>query len=50
MMKKVSEYTNENFIRKLKSKNKFTAIEERARLFDGAQVCADIDELVNALV
>ncbi len=49
-MKKVSEYTNENFIRKLKSKNKFKAIEELARLFDGAQVCADIDELVNALV
>ncbi|RPI89269.1 MAG: PTS sugar transporter subunit IIA, partial [Spirochaetales bacterium] len=43
-------YTNENFIRKLKSKNKFKAIEELARLFDGAQVCADIDELVNALV
>jgi len=50
LMKKVSEYTNENFIRKLKSKNKFKAIEELARLFDGAQVCADIDELVNALV
>lgn len=49
-MKKVSEYTNENFIKKLKSKNKFKAIEELARLFDGAQVCADIDELVNALV
>ncbi len=49
-MKKLSEYTNENFIRKLKSKNKFKAIEELARLFDGAQVCADIDELVNALV
>jgi PTS system fructose-specific IIC component len=49
-MKKVSEYTNGNFIKKLKSKNKFKAIEELARLFDGAQVCADIDELVNALV
>ncbi|MCU0844199.1 MAG: PTS sugar transporter subunit IIA [Spirochaetes bacterium] len=49
-MKKLSEYTKENFIRKLKSKNKFKAIEELARLFDGAQVCADIDELVNALV
>lgn len=49
-MKKVSEYTNENFIKKLKSKNKFKAIEELARLFDGAQVCTDIDELVNALV
>jgi mannitol/fructose-specific phosphotransferase system IIA component (Ntr-type) len=49
-MKKVSEYTNVKFIKRLKSRNKFRAIEELARLFDGAQVCADIDELVHALV
>ncbi|HSV96074.1 MAG TPA: PTS sugar transporter subunit IIA [Spirochaetota bacterium] len=49
-MKRVSEYSNEKFVKKLKSKNKFKAIEELARLFDGAHVCADMDELVNALV
>ncbi|HNU92757.1 MAG TPA: PTS sugar transporter subunit IIA [Spirochaetota bacterium] len=49
-MEKLSEYTNEKFIKRLRARNKYKAIEELARLFDGAQVCSDIDELVTALV
>jgi mannitol/fructose-specific phosphotransferase system IIA component (Ntr-type) len=49
-MKKICEYTDEKFIKRLKARNKYKAIEELARLFDGAQVCSDVDELVNALV
>ena len=49
-MEKLRESTNEKFIKRLRARNKYKAIEELARLFDGAQVCSDIDELVTALV
>jgi mannitol/fructose-specific phosphotransferase system IIA component (Ntr-type) len=48
-MKKISEYTQSGFIRHLTSVNKYDAIEELARVFEGSDVCQDVDKLVIAL-
>jgi mannitol/fructose-specific phosphotransferase system IIA component (Ntr-type) len=48
-MKKISEYTQSSFIKHLKSVNKYDAIEELARVFEGSDVCQDVDKLVIAL-
>ena len=48
-MKPVAEYTSVNFIKRLKSKNKFKAIEELALVFQGSDVCSSAEELIEAL-
>lgn len=48
-MKPVVEYTNEEFIKQLKSRDKFDAIEELALVFDDTRICSDIHVLIEAL-
>ena len=48
-MKNFIEYTDIKYIKEIKSKNKFDAIEELARVFEGSEVCSNVDELINAL-
>ncbi len=48
-MKHFIEYTDKNYIKEIKAKDKFDAIEELARVFEGSEVCSNIDDLVNAL-
>lgn len=45
----VTEYTSLKYIKNIDAKDKFEAIEELARVFDGSGLCGDIDSLVNAL-
>jgi fructose-specific phosphotransferase system IIA component len=48
-MQNITEYTDIHYIKEIKAKDKFDAIEELARVFEGADVCSDVDELVRAL-
>jgi mannitol/fructose-specific phosphotransferase system IIA component (Ntr-type) len=48
-MSPVASYTNSRYIRKLESANKFAAIEELARVFEGSDVCSDVEMLIKAL-
>ncbi|HOP62244.1 MAG TPA: PTS sugar transporter subunit IIA [Spirochaetota bacterium] len=48
-MPSVIDYTEPNYIKKLSAADKFQAIEELARVFEGSDFCSDIDSLVNAL-
>lgn len=48
-MPSVTDYTDSNYIKKLDARDKFEAIEELARVFDGSSFCSDIDSLINAL-
>ena len=48
-MSSVTDYTELGYIRKLESKDKFSAIEELARSFEGTDLCTDVDSLINAL-
>jgi len=43
------EFTDTKFIKFLKSKNKYKAIEELADVFKGTDVCSDIKAFINAL-
>jgi len=43
------EFTDSKFIKFLKSKNKYKAIEELADVFKGTDVCSDIKAFINAL-
>jgi len=45
----VFDYTSSRFIKKLKSDNKFDAIEELAATFGESGVCLDMDQLIHAL-
>jgi len=45
----VTDYTSLKYIKNINSSDKFEAIEELARVFDGSGLCDDIDSLVNAL-
>ncbi len=49
-MKELRDYTRAQFIRRLRSKNKFKAIEELAQVFSGFNVCDDVKELTDALI
>ncbi len=49
-MANIIDFTKSDFIKKLESKDKFTVIEELARVFEGTPVSNNVDELVNALV
>ncbi len=48
-MKSVVEYTSVNFVKHLKSQNKYDAIEELALVFKDTDICNDIDALIRAL-
>ena len=48
-MKDFTEYTDIKYIKEIKAKDKFDAIEELARVFEGSEVCSNVDELVSAL-
>jgi len=43
------EFTDSKYIKFLKSKNKYKAIEELADVFKGTDVCSDIKAFINAL-
>jgi len=45
----VTDYTDVKYIKKLDARDKFEAIEELARVFEGSSFCSDIDSLINAL-
>lgn len=45
----VTDYTSLNYIKNISARDKFEAIEELARVFEGSELCSDIDSLVNAL-
>ncbi|MCL2025284.1 MAG: PTS sugar transporter subunit IIA [Leptospirales bacterium] len=45
----VTEYTNSKFIKIIESSDKFSAIEELARVFEGTKVCSDVETLITAL-
>jgi len=49
-MKQLKDYTSEKYIRKIRAKNKYKAIEELARVFSETGVCDNIDELIGALI
>ena len=48
-MDSVTEYTDIKYIKNINASNKFDAIEELAKVFDGTNLCSDIDSLINAL-
>lgn len=48
-MKNLIDFSNEKFIKKIKAKNKFKAIEELASVFKDTDVCSDINSLYKAL-
>ncbi|MEJ5361936.1 MAG: PTS sugar transporter subunit IIA [Spirochaetota bacterium] len=48
-MSSLLEFTDTKFIKFLKSKNKYKAIEELADVFKGTDVCSDIKAFINAL-
>ncbi|MCX7678661.1 MAG: PTS sugar transporter subunit IIA [Spirochaetes bacterium] len=45
----IVEFTSPAFVKKLKSKNKFKAIEELAKAFDGCEFIGNLDEVIAAL-
>ncbi len=49
-MKPLLEYTKKNFIRRIRSADKYHAIEQLALAFKGFNICDDIDELIRALI
>lgn len=46
----LKDFTHVSYIKKLKSRDKFKAIEELAMVFKESPVCSDIDEFVQALI
>ncbi len=48
-MSSLLEFTDSKYIKFLKSKNKYKAIEELANVFKGSDVCSDIKAFINAL-
>ena len=45
----VTEYTDIKYIKNIDSSDKFDAIEELAKVFDGTHLCSDIEALISAL-
>ncbi len=48
-MSSLAEYTDAGFIKRIKSKNKYKAIEELATVFQDSRICDDIEALIKAL-
>ncbi|HOF35008.1 MAG TPA: PTS sugar transporter subunit IIA [Spirochaetota bacterium] len=48
-MKPIHEYTSANYIKKIDSEDRFVAIEDLAKVFEGTEICSNIDKLVSAL-
>jgi mannitol/fructose-specific phosphotransferase system IIA component (Ntr-type) len=45
----LADYTGLSYIKTLSSGNKFQAIDELSRVFEGTEICRDIDSLVRSL-
>ena len=45
----IIDYTKTEYIKYLESKNKYDAIEELAKVFNGSNICEDTDILISAL-
>lgn len=48
-MSSLVDFTDEKFFKRLKSRNKYKAIEELAMVFRDTDVCSDMEDLVSAL-
>ena len=48
-MGSLSGYTSTSYIRTLSSVNKFQAIDELARVYEGTNVCSDVESLIKSL-
>ncbi|HPJ16362.1 MAG TPA: PTS sugar transporter subunit IIA, partial [Spirochaetota bacterium] len=48
-MKPIHEYTSADYIKKIDSEDRFVAIEDLAKVFEGTEICSNIDKLVSAL-
>lgn len=48
-MKSIVDFTDPKFIKKLKYRNKYKAIEELALTLQDSKVCVNVDELIKAL-
>lgn len=48
-MKSLADYTSISFIKDLSSTNKFQAIDELARVYEGTDICSDVNVLVKSL-
>ena len=48
-MADVTHFTDKRFIANLEARDKFSAINELARVFDGTEICSDIGALAVAL-
>jgi mannitol/fructose-specific phosphotransferase system IIA component (Ntr-type) len=48
-MSSLSDYTSRAFVRTLSSVNKFQAIDELARVYEGTDICSNVDVLVKSL-
>jgi mannitol/fructose-specific phosphotransferase system IIA component (Ntr-type) len=48
-MGSLSGYTSASYIRTLSSVNKFQAIDELARVYEGTNVCSDVESLIKSL-
>ena len=48
-MGSLSGYTSVSYIRTLSSVNKFQAIDELARVYEGTDVCSDVESLIKSL-
>lgn len=48
-MSPVVTYTDKKYIKELEADNKFSAIEELARVFENSDVCGDVETLIKAL-
>lgn len=48
-MGEIIEYTRKEFIKYLNSRDKFSSIEELARIFENTDICDDINALIAAL-
>ena len=48
-MGSLSGYTSTSYIRMLSSVNKFQAIDELARVYEGTDICSDVEVLIKSL-
>jgi len=46
----VTDYTDKKYIKNIENSDKFKVIDELARVFDGTEVCDDVEYLITALI
>ncbi len=49
-MKMVKDFSDQRYIKRLKAKNKYKAIEELAQVFKGSRAVENVKELIGALI